>query len=82
MLPGSLECQGNKAFLSTLEEYKIPVKTLSLMALTLLAIVSYCNGQYFLQKKYVDEIKRCFDGFNLLMMPLYEEEIHGRKFLT
>ena len=34
-----------------------------------------------LQKKYVDEIKRCFDGYNLLMMPLYEEEIHGRDFL-
>ena len=81
MLPEALSVKETKRFLSTLNKYRIPVKDIIVNRINPFGDCSYCNGQYLLQKKYVDEIKRCFDGYNLLMMPLYEEEIHGRDFL-
>ena len=81
MLPEALSVKETKRFLSTLKEYRIPVKNIIINRINPFGDCSFCNGQYLLQKKYVDEIKHCFDGYNLLMMPLYEEEIHGRDFL-
>ena len=81
MLPEALSVKETKRFLSTLKEYKIPVKNIIVNRINPFGDCSFCNGQYLLQKKYVDEIKHCFDEYNLLMMPLYEEEIHGRYFL-
>ena len=81
MLPEALSVKETRRFLSTLKEYKIPVKNIIINRINPFGDCSFCNGQYLLQKKYVDEINRCFDGYNLLMMPLYKEEIHGRDFL-
>ena len=81
MLPEALSVSETKRFLSVLRGHKIPVKDIIVNRINPFGDCSFCNGQYLLQKKYVDEIKRCFDGYNLLMMPLYKEEIHGRDFL-
>lgn len=81
MVPEALSVNETKRFLSVLKGHKIPVKDIIVNRVNPFGDCSFCNGQYLLQKKYVDEIKRCFDGYNLLMMPLYKEEIHGRDFL-
>src|SRR3989339_74517 len=81
MLPEALSVKETRRFLSTLKEYKIPVKNIIINRINPFGDCAFCNGQYLLQKKYVDKINRCFDGYNLLMMPLYKEEIHGRDFL-
>ncbi|MCR4322228.1 MAG: ArsA family ATPase, partial [Candidatus Brocadiaceae bacterium] len=81
MLPEALSVMETKRFLSTLKEYKIPVKNIIINRINPFGDCSFCNGQYLLQKKYIDDIKHCFNGYNLLMMPLYKEEIHGRDFL-
>ncbi|MBI4221507.1 MAG: ArsA family ATPase [Planctomycetes bacterium] len=81
MVPEALSVNETKRFLSVLRGHKIPVKDIIVNRINPFGDCSFCNGQYLLQKKYVDEIKRCFDGYNLLMMPLYKEEIHGRDFL-
>ncbi len=81
MVPEALSVNETKRFLSVLRGHKIPVKDIIVNRINPFGDCSFCNGQYLLQKKYIDEIKRCFDGYNLLMMPLYKEEIHGRDFL-
>src|SRR3990167_9068471 len=81
MLPEALSVNETKRFLSVLRGHKIPVKDIIVNRINPFGDCSFCNGQYLLQKKYIDEIKHCFDGYNLLMMPLYKEEIHGRDFL-
>jgi arsenite-transporting ATPase len=81
MVPEALSVNETKRFLSVLRGHKIPVKDIIVNRVNPFGDCSFCNRQYLLQKKYVDEINRCFDGYNLLMIPLYEEEIHGRDFL-
>ncbi|MEK7805532.1 MAG: ArsA family ATPase, partial [Planctomycetota bacterium] len=81
MVPEALSVNETKRFLSVLRGHKIPVKDIIVNRVNPFGDCSYCNGQYLLQKKYIDDIKHCFDGYNLVMMPLYKEEIHGRDFL-
>ena len=81
MVPEALSVNETKRFLSVLRGHKIPVKDIIVNRINPFGDCSFCNGQYLLQKKYIDEIKRCFDGYNLLMMPLCKDEIHGRDFL-
>src|SRR3990172_8281078 len=81
MVPEALSVNETKRFLSVLRARKIPVKDIIVNRVNPFGDCSFCNGQYLLQKKYIDDIKHCFDGYNLLMMPLYKEEIHGRDFL-
>ncbi|HHT9111814.1 MAG: ArsA family ATPase [Planctomycetes bacterium] len=81
MVPEALSVNETKRFLSVLRGHKIPVKDIIVNRVNPFGDCSFCNGQYLLQKKYIDDIKHCFDGYNLLMMPLYKEEIHGRDFL-
>ncbi len=81
MVPEALSVNETKRFLSVLRGHKIPVKDIIVNRVNPFGDCSFCNGQYLLQKKYIDDIRHCFDGYNLLMMPLYKEEIHGRDFL-
>ena len=81
MLPEALCVKETRRFLSTLREYKIPVKNIIINRVYPVNNCSFCNGQYLLQKKHIDEIKRCFDGYNFLTVPLYTDEIHGRESL-
>ncbi|MCR4291626.1 MAG: ArsA family ATPase, partial [Candidatus Kuenenia sp.] len=81
LLPEALSVNETKRFLSTLEKQKIPVKNIIVNRINSFGNCAYCNEQYLLQKKYIDEIKGCFAGYNVLMMPLYKDEIHGRASL-
>ncbi|OHB70758.1 MAG: hypothetical protein A2W17_04850 [Planctomycetes bacterium RBG_16_41_13] len=81
LLPEALSVNETKRFLSTLEKQKIPVKNIIVNRINPFGNCSFCNEQYLLQKKYIDEIKRCFAAYNVLLMPLYKDEIHGRESL-
>ncbi len=82
MLPEALSIKETKRFLSTLNKYRIPVKNIIVNRINPFGDCAYCNGQFLLQKKYVDEIKRCFDGYNLLMMPSVRTRNPWERFLT
>ncbi|MBI2470010.1 MAG: ArsA family ATPase [Planctomycetes bacterium] len=81
MLPEALSVKETTRFLSTLKEYRIPVKNIIINRINPFGDCAFCNEQFLLQKKYADEIRRRLDGYNFLMMPLYKEEIHGRESL-
>lgn len=81
MLPEALCVKETRRFLSTLREYKIPVKNIIMNRIYPVSNCPFCKEQYVHQKKHVDEIKRYFDGYNFLMMPLYADEIHGKESL-
>ncbi|HLE86122.1 MAG TPA: ArsA family ATPase, partial [Candidatus Brocadiaceae bacterium] len=60
MVPEALSVNETKRFLSVLRGHKIPVKDIIVNRINPFGDCSFCNGQYLLQKKYIDEIKRCF----------------------
>ncbi|KXK32311.1 MAG: putative anion-transporting ATPase [Candidatus Brocadia sinica] len=81
MLPETLCVKETRRFLATLREYKIPVKNIIVNRIYPVSNCSFCKEQYLLQRKCVDEMKRYFDGYNFLMIPLYTDEIHGKESL-
>lgn len=81
MLPEVLSFYETRRFLSTLERYKIPVHNIIINRVYPESDCPFCKEQYLYQKKYIDHIKQYFKKYNLLEVPLYEEEVHGRELL-
>ncbi len=81
MLPEALSVSETKRFLLALENRRIPIKNIMVNRVNPFGACPFCNWQHLHQKKHIDEIGRCFDGYRVLLMPLYAHEIHGRESL-
>jgi len=81
MIPEALSVNETKRFLSVLKRRKIPVNNIIINRIYPTDNCTFCNGQYVIQSGYINEIKRCFEGYNFLLMPLYQSEVHGKEAL-
>lgn len=81
MQPEALSVSETKRFISVLENHGIPIKNIIVNRVHPNGTCSFCNRQYLNQRKYVNEIERCYDGCHVLLMQRYAHEIHGREAL-
>jgi arsenite-transporting ATPase len=79
MLPESLSVNETLRFLAILEKHKILVNNIIINRIYPQGDCAFCNGQFLLQKKYVDEMNRYSDRYNFLTIPFYKDEVHGKE---
>ncbi len=78
LIPEAMSILESERSLNTLREYRIPVETIIVnQIIPENPSCRFCTERRKQQIERIKEIREKFGGFNILLMPLFREEVHG-----
>lgn len=81
-IPEAMSILESERSLKTLKEYKIPVETMIVnKIIPQNAACRFCSDKRKQQLKRVQEIREKFSHLNIMLLPLFKDEVHGFKML-
>jgi arsenite-transporting ATPase len=82
LIPEAMSILESKRSLKTLKEYRRPVQNIIVnQVIPENSSCAFCTDKRASQLKRVEEIRKAFSGMNILLLPLFREEVRGMESL-